>query len=189
MVTRLKRLFGGSPGGGDKPFTVFVVQHAEARDGDAHLGLSARGREQAAAFASSMKRGDVDVFVTGPVPASIETARTMQSSVGGELVELAEFGGPTQEETGGTTGTAAHRFLEGLEAIRARVAPSHRVMVVTDGERTLGAVRTMRSDAQIEVEAPGTFEQGIPPCAMTTFVWRDGTWDVDVIAALTIPDI
>ena len=204
MVTRLKRLVGRASGGGEHPFTVFVVQHAEARNGDAQLGLSARGREQAEAFASSMKRGDVDIFVTGPVQASIDTAETMRSAIGGELIVLEEFGesGADEEngsmpgqgpggvhDRGGFDGNAADRFLRGLDILRARYAQPLRVMLVSDGERTLNAVRSIRSDEQIEVEAPGSFEQGIPACAMTTFVWRDGAWDVEVIAALTIPDI
>lgn len=203
MVSRLRRLVARSSEGHEAPFVVYVTQHAEPQDGIADRGLSQRGREQAAAFGRSMKAGDITVFVSSPAQASVETAETLVRAIGGEHVILEAFGeaagntersGPTHADhythsRGGYDQDAADRFFEGLDLIHNRYASAGRVMVVADGERTLNAVRVVRSDGQIEAEVPGVFEEGIPPCGMTTFVRRGSGWDVEEIAALTIPEI
>jgi broad specificity phosphatase PhoE len=167
--------------------TVFyVVQHGEKERWPGDPGLTDLGRRQAGRTALWLRRAGVSAVFSSPMRRAYETAGLIASAVGVPVREdmrlrermnwdgaqsfeefLADWAVTVRDRslvprTGDSSWRAGERFLG---FIRDLAGGPETIVVCTHGGVTVDLLRTLAGDEALPARL---FDEGIPPCAITT---------------------
>lgn len=182
---------------------ILVVQHGEKERVAGDPGLTAVGLHQAEVTAEWLRGAQrVTRLVSSPLRRALETAAPIARRLGLELntddrfrermnwtpetgQSLEDFLADWRRATtnrlfvphsGDSSTRAADRFIAALGDVDTHGDP---VVVVSHGGVTVDAMRTLIGDERVLDRSPTLISDGVPCCAVTTFVHDGGCWTIE----------
>lgn len=184
---------------------IVIVQHGEKVSAPGDPGLTAFGVDQARRTAQALQRvGPHSALLSSPLRRARETAEPvarvlgLQVEVDDRLTERMNWDGESdfddfisewQQATadrdyvptaGDSSRAAGARFMEALDQRCQEGAAS--LIAVAHGGVTVDLLRTILGDAIVEENWPALLHDGVPPCALTRLIHRDGSFVVESVA-------
>jgi broad specificity phosphatase PhoE len=176
-------------------------------------GLTERGRMQAQATEAHLRGAGVASIHASPLRRTRETAEPIAAALGlavrldarlrermnwgdsptPQSIEhfLQEWARATQDRdftpaSGDSSRVAGQRFQSLLEDL-ARLPgqrDGERIVLVAHGGVTADLLRNLFPDEMIRARAPEIIEHGVPSCAITHLIWRDGVYELKQLASV-----
>lgn len=197
-------LAAGLTKGAPQAARFVVVQHAEKQRSPGDPGLTELGHIQAGRVARHLAADGVVGLFASPQRRARETAAPIALAVGidvrvdARLSERMNWEGPSDQTAeaffaewertvgdrdyvpsrGDSSNAAAARFETFLDETDED-HPAGPIVVVSHGGVTVDLLRNLMGDERLRSAAPGLFDRGMPPCALTTVAGGPGRWRVE----------